>query len=323
MPFPNRRRHDLLAERRPSDVDGDVHAQRPTEPAAAGASDVGVDRVAAELATRQGGVVAREQLVALGVSRHAIDHRVRTGRFIAVFRGIYAVGHAALADRGRMHAALIAAGPSATLSHRTAGAVQQLIPSMPPFVEVTVAQNPRRSRRGLVIHATRRHPIPTTVIDGLPVTAPLRTLADLAPALPPRELERACAEALVHNLVTAAELEAARLVEPGRAAPTRSRLERKFLAVARAAGLPRPLVNSTIGPYEVDFAWPSQRVLVEVDGWETHGHRFAFESDRARDADLVAQGYVVLRFTWRQVFDKPVLVITRVAQALAIRDGSV
>jgi hypothetical protein len=149
----------------------------------------------------QGGVVGREQLVALGVSPHAIDHRVRTGRFIAVFRGVYAVGHAAVGGAGRMHAALIAAGPKALLSHRTAGTLQKLIPSMPPFVEVTVTSTPRRSRPGLVTHATR-HPIQAAVIDGLPVTAPLRTLVDLAPSLRPGELERACAQALVRSLVT-------------------------------------------------------------------------------------------------------------------------
>ena len=299
-----------------------MRGRRPTERPSARASDVAVDRAAAQLATHQHGVVGREQLLALGVSEHAIDHRVRTGRFISVFRGIYAVGHAALSDSGRMHAALIAAGPGATLSHRTAAAVHKLVPSLPPFVEVTVAASPRRSRRGLVIHATKR-PLSPIVIDDLPVTAPLRTLIDAAPGLPPRELERACAEALVRNLVTSGDLEAARLVEPGRAAPTRSRLERRFLAVVREARLPRPLVNHTIGPYEVDFAWPHQRVLVETDGWAAHGHRLAFETDRTRDADLAAQGYVVLRFTWRQILDTPVLAVTRVAQALAIRDGNV
>jgi hypothetical protein len=295
-----------------------MRGQRRPEVVAGRASDVGVDRVAAQLATRQGGVVGREQLVALGVSPHAIDHRVRAGRFIAVFRGVYAVGHAGLTDAGRMHAALLAAGPGATLSHRTAGALHRVIPSLPPFVEVTVTDTPRRSRSGLVIHATRR-PLQAAVIDGLPVTAPLRTLVDLAPSLRPGELERACAEALVRGLVTADELKAARIIDPDRAAPTRSRLERQMLALIGRAGLPRPLVNHTIGPYEIDFVWPEERVLVETDGWNTHGHRFAFESDRAQDADLVAQGWVVLRFTWRQLVDQPILVATRVAQALALR----
>jgi very-short-patch-repair endonuclease len=314
----SRQRHETFSRRPSSDIADDMRGQRPTEASSRRVRDVAVDRAAAELATRQGGVVGREQLLALAVSPHAIDHRVRTGRFIAVFRGVYAVGHAAIGDIGRMHAALIAAGPGATLSHRTAGAVQHLIPSLPPFVEVTVTTAPRRSRPGLVIHATRRPP-PIVAVDGLPVTTLLRTLVDLAPSLDPGELERACAEALVRGLVTADELQAARIIDPDRAAPTRSRLERRFLALVREAGLPRPLVNSTIGPYEMDFAWSDERVLVEVDGWTTHGHRFAFETDRARDVDLVAQGWVVLRFTWRQVFDQPFLVATRVAQALALR----
>jgi very-short-patch-repair endonuclease len=300
------------------DVAGDTRGQRRTEAASRRVTNVAVDRAAGELATRQGGVVGREQLVVLGVSPHAIDHRVRAGRFIAVFRGVYAVGHAAIGDRGRMHAAIIAAGPGATLSHRTSAAVQHLIPSLPPFVEVTVTTAPRRSRPGLVIHATRRPP-PIVAVDGLPVTDPLRTLIDLAPTLHPGELERACAEALVRGLVTASELTAARIIDTDRAAPTRSRLERQMLGLIRRAGLPRPLVNHTIGPYEIDFVWQKERVLVETDGWDTHGNRFAFESDRAQDADLVAQGYVVLRFTWRQVFDEPILVATRVAQALALR----
>jgi very-short-patch-repair endonuclease len=295
-----------------------MRGQGPTDRPSRRASDVAVDRAAAQLATRQHGVVGREQLVALGVSPHAIDHRVRTGRFIAVFRGTYAVGHAALSDAGRMRAALLTAGPGAALSHRSAAALHKLIPSMPPFVEVTVTSAPRRSRPGLVIHATR-HPIQAAVIGGLPVTAPLRTLVDLAPSLRPGELERACAEALVRSLVTNDELKAARIIDPDRAAPTRSRLERQMLALIRRAGLPRPLVNHTIGPYEIDFVWQKERVLVETDGWSTHGHRFAFESDRAQDADLVAQGWVVLRFTWRQILDTPILVVTRVAQALALR----
>jgi very-short-patch-repair endonuclease len=114
-------------------------------------------------------------------------------------------------------------------------------------------------------------------------------------------------------------LKAARLVTADATAPTRSTLERRFLSIMRQAGLPRPQVNHTIGPYEVDFAWLEERVLVEVDGWHAHGHRLAFERDRARDAELAAMGYVVLRFTWRQLRESPLLVAARVAQALAHR----
>jgi very-short-patch-repair endonuclease len=204
------------------------------------------------------------------------------------------------------------------LSHLTAAALFKLVLSMPRVVEVTVTGRPRRSRPDLLIHGTRRPPDVTT-IGSLPVTAPLRTLIDLAPSQSGHELERMCAEALVLGLVTERQLEDARLIEPARAAPTRTDLERRLLAAVKAAGLPRPRVNHHVAPYECDFVWPEHRVIVETDGWASHGNRFAFERDKARDADLVARGWAVLRFTWRQVMDRPMLVTARLAQTLALR----
>ena len=99
--------------------------------------------------------------------------------------------------------------------------------------------------------------------------------------------------------------------------PTRSELERKLLPTLQAAGLPRPLVNHRLGRYTIDFLWPDQKLVVETDGWAGHGHRVAFERDRARDADLQAQGFAVLRFTWRQVMHETLLVTVRIAQLLS------
>ena len=101
------------------------------------------------------------------------------------------------------------------------------------------------------------------------------------------------------------------------AEPTRSELERKLLPILPAAGLPRPLVNHRLGSYTIDFLWLDQRLAVETDGWAGHGHRGAFERDRARDAELQAQGFAVLRFTWRQVMHETLLVTVRVAQLLS------
>jgi very-short-patch-repair endonuclease len=105
----------------------------------------------------------------------------------------------------------------------------------------------------------------------------------------------------------------------GRAAPTRSALERAFLRLLAEAGLPAPRVNHRIARDLVDFTWRAERVVVETDGWAAHGHRRAFESDRARDARRQAEGYAVLRFTWRQVTEEPVRVAARVAQTLGMR----
>jgi very-short-patch-repair endonuclease len=294
--------------------------RRRREPVAAGAA-TGVDAAIARLATEQDGVVGRAQLIGLGLGSAAVDHRVRGGRLIVIHRGVYAVGHAALPDRGRLRAARMAAGANAVLSHRTAAAMWGLIPALPPIIEVTVTRKGPRTRPGLIVHETR-HPPEIRLRGSLPLTAPLRTLADLKFSAPLAELERLCAEALVAGLVTQPELDAARLLPAGPAAPTRSELERLFLRLVRDAGLPRPLVNRYIGRYMADFAWPAERVIVETDGYAAHGHRAAFERDHARDADLVARGWIVLRFTWRQLRFERVRVATRLAQTLARRDTS-
>ena len=90
-----------------------------------------------------------------------------------------------------------------------------------------------------------------------------------------------------------------------------------MLKLIRIAGLPEPLVNHPVGPYVIDFAWLDHRVLVETDGWATHGYRAAFERDRARDANLATLGYVVLRFTWRQLTGEPMRVAATLAAALS------
>jgi very-short-patch-repair endonuclease len=81
-------------------------------------------------------------------------------------------------------------------------------------------------------------------------------------------------------------------------------------------------VNQRVLGHEVDFHWPEQRLVVETDGWRVHGRRRAFEDDRARDARLHAAGWIVLRFTWRQVIRETLLVTVRIAQVLALRDAA-
>ena len=241
-----------------------------------------------------------------------VRHRLGTGRLHCIFRGVYAVGHTALTDVGRVRAALMVAGPTAAASHRTAAALHRLIPLMPHTLDVTVTRAGPRSRPGLTIHRTTRPPAMTRV-SGLPVTAPLRTLADLAPDLSADAFEALSAEALVRRLVTARDLDA---LAPD-AAPTRSELERRFRRLVRDAGLPPPEVNPQHGATLPDFRWPGERVIVETDGWAAHQSRAAFERDRARDADRTGDGWAVLRFTARQVDDRPAWVVARLAATLS------
>jgi very-short-patch-repair endonuclease len=251
--------------------------------------------------------VGAAQLLALGLTRAAIKHRVARGRLIRLHRGVYAVGHEALSDRGRMVAALIAAGPGATLSHHTAAHLWRLLPSLPPFIDVCFTDRTPRQRDGLAVHRVAR--LAVTTRDGLPVTTPRQTIDHLPRAV----RERARNEALVLRLIPRAA--------DDHAEPTRSALERALLPALKAADLPAPLTNHHVAGHEADFVWPGHRLVVETDGWGVHGHRRAFEDDRALDARRQAAGWATLRFTYRQVVQDTLLVTVRIAQLLARLDA--
>jgi very-short-patch-repair endonuclease len=276
-----------------------------------------VDARIAALATHQDGLVTREELLALPLTSSAIGGRVRSKRLHIVFRGVYAVGHKALSRRGLLRAALLTVGPRAVLSHRTAAYVWGLIRELPTTIDVLVLGTPPRSRPGICVHETRL-PFHAAVHDDLRVTSPLRTLRDLRGE---PEFARLCSEALVRGLVTQRELDEAGLGHPD-AAPTPSEFAHRFHALLRRAGLPRPLAEHQIGRYTADFAWTEQRVIVETDGFGAHGHRTAFEHDRARDAYLLARGWVVMRVTWRRLRREPTRVIAELAQVLASRSAA-
>lgn len=309
-------------QRRPSPLPTpfvDVHASLDVERRRRRRRDAPVDvdlRIAA-IAAQQDGLVTRDDLLALPLTGSAIGGRVAAGRLHIVFRGVYSVGHPPLTERARLRAALLAVGPRAALSHRTAAAHRALADRADDVIDVLVAGTPPRSRPGIRVHRTTRA-FEITYHDGLPVTSPLRTLEDLRrePDFP-----RICTEALVRKLVTQAELDEAGLNRPD-IAPTPGAFGRRFHALLRRAGLPRPVTELQIGRYAADFAWSDQKVIVETDGYGAHGHRAAFEHDRARDAYLLARGWVVMRVTWRRLDREPLRIVAELAQILAAREAA-
>jgi len=142
---------------------------------------------------------------------------------------------------------------------------------------------------------------------GIPVTTPARTIADLRRVASEKEVRRAIRQAAVLGLPLGRDL------EPDR---TRSDLEWDFMRLCRRHRLPAPEVNVRIGPRLVDFLWRDARLVVETDGYRFHRGRQAFEDDRARDLDLRARGYDVLRFSYRQVADEPERVAAVVGDTL-------
>jgi len=255
------------------------------------------ERLVAKLAARQHGVVSTVQLHSAGLGDYAISRRVEAGRFHRIHRGVYAVGHTRLSFEGRCMAAALACGEGAAISHRSAAALWGILSlSARGSIELTLpTDGGRKRRRGIVIHRSRT----LTARDvkrraGIPLTSPLRTLADVRRTQPEKLHQRAIRRALDLRLVSEVDLG----TDPDL---TRSELERQFLTLCRRRRVPKPEVNVRVDRFEVDFLWREEMVVVETDGFRHHGHRAAFESDRTRDAELQSLGYQVLRFTYRQV----------------------
>jgi len=284
----------------------------------------GLDAAIAALAQRQHGVVSRGQLAGLGLGRRAIGHRLECGRLHVLHRGVFAVGHRALSREASWIAAVLAVGPGGALSHRSAAALWGMRETARGRVDVTV---PRmlRSRSAIQVHLARLAADELTVARGIPVTIPARTLLDLAAVVGPRALERAIDEAEVLRLTSALSLAdlvgrhpgrrgvpaIRRILDAGRvgATITRSELEDRLLALLDGAGLPRPDVNARVeiagGWVEADCVWRAGGLVVELDGYASHGTRSAFERDRARDRALQVAGWRVVRVTWRQLHERP------------------
>ncbi len=237
------------------------------------------DRVISARAARQHGVVERGQLLADGLTADQVAGRLRRGALQGVYRGVYAVGQPRVSALASYMASVLACGPGAALSHRSAGAVWEIRPSGRERVEVSVPPGRHPARDGVEVHRTALEAHDTTSLQGIPVTTPARTLIDLADVLTHRALERALDEAEYLRLDCTGlrphpgRRGAGRLAlvlghhDPG-ATRTRSPLEGQFLEPCRDHAVPRPAVN----------------VLL-------HGH--------------TELGYDVIRFTWRQLTQDP------------------
>jgi predicted transcriptional regulator of viral defense system len=285
-----------------------------------------LDVLIRELAERQHGVVSLPQLQFLGLSASAVRQRVATGRLIRIHRGVYAVGHGRLTQRGRWMAAVLAYGSQAHLSHRSSAALHGLRPDNRPKIDVTVAGPSARSRPGIDVHRSiTLEPVDLTTIDGIPCTSLARTLLDLAEVVSERAVEKAIDEAEVLRTFDLRAVEDVLSRAAGRRGaavlrrvladydgPTMTdrELEERFFGLCRRASVPQPEVNGWVSlddgvAYKVDFLWRAERLGVETDGWGSHGTRQAFENDRRRDRLLTLAGWTVVRFTWRDVERAP------------------
>jgi very-short-patch-repair endonuclease len=267
-----------------------------------------------ELARRQHGVVSRRQLLAAGLSRDAVRHRVERGRLYRVRHGVYAVGRRQLTRHGYWMAAVLSCGPGAVLSHQSAAALWGLEDSE-SLVTISLPSPKQYRGKGLRAHSVELAPGDIRRRLGIPLTAPARTLIDLATVTSAKRLEAAVNAADRLDLIDPERLRDELAVRPGlRGVPalrtlldrrtfalTDSELERRFLRLARRAGLPRPQTGTILNGFKVDFHWPDLGLVVETDGLRYHRTPAQQARDHVRDQVHAVGGLRTLRFTHAQV----------------------
>ncbi len=292
-------------------------------------------RLAWALARDQHGVIARFQLLALGYTRRAIQHRIAIGRLHLVFRGVYAVGRPEVSRRGRWMAAVLACRLDVVLSHESAADLWEIGSDCGGVIHVTGPRARDHRQPGLSAHRSRtlaEHDL--TRHHAIPVTTPLRTLIDLGTRLTSYALEAAINEADKRDLIDPVALRSAiedrqgqrgvralrEILDRGAFVLTDSELERRFLRIAGRAGMPMPLTQQRVNGFRVDFYWPDLGLVVETDGLRYHRTPSEQMRDRLRDQAHIAAGLTQLRFTHWQVRHDAGHVVRTLRAAVSTRE---
>jgi len=265
--------------------------------------DLPIEKAIAELAAGQRGHVARWQLLDLGLGPEAIKYRIRIGRLIPVYPGVYAVGHRRPHPIDRSMAAVLACGPGAVLSHGSAASLWGFFKRWDEPFEVTAARNRRPT--DIRVHRCRLTPADKRRQLGIPVTSPARTVLDCAPRV--RNLRRFVNDALLSPWLTEDQLAEAITRHPRAAAVravfddapgvTQSYLEDKFLAFCKRFDIKMPALQVPMDGRILDAFFPEEGVIIELDSWTFHKDRATFERDRDKDALAAANGLVTVRIT--------------------------
>lgn len=302
------------------------------------------DQRIAELAERQHCVFSYRQALAAGLTRDAVRYRLRSRRWKSVHRTVYRVNGAPLTFLGSTMGAVLAGGRAACASHETAAALWALDGCEQPATQhLSLGGGRDADIAGIKVHRPRNLPrADVTRLGVIPVTSPSRTLLDLAQHLPLDVLEIALDSAIRRELVDPSRLfgRVRRAAGPGRrglpaliellaerceGSATESALETRFSRLLREAGLPIPVRQHEIRRRDgvlvarVDFAYPADLVAIELDGYAYHHGRRRFDQDRTRQNRIADAGWLVLRFTDRDVRSRPSEVIRILAGALARR----
>ncbi len=288
-------------------------------------------------ARRHHGLITREAASRLGVSQSAWYRALDSGHLERLYPTVARLWGTEPTLHQRALAAVWATGPGTMASHRTAAALWGVTRPADEPIEVMMPNRNRYSRlAGIVVHRPRdlldMRPI---MRDRVPTTNPMRMLIDLG-AVDPLAVESALIDVLATRATSPIAMRSAFLrharrgrngIGPMRAAleswmneelPPDSLLESKMARLVASYGLPEVEFHATVAGYEVDFLVVGTRIILECDGWGSHGlDRDQFEFDRVRGDDLLAAGYVTSHFTWRQLTNGPGRVAARIQSVVA------
>ncbi len=293
------------------------------------------DMLVASKAANQQGQITIAQLRACGLGRNAVAARVRKGWLHRIYLGVYAVGHPGVTREGRFMAAVLACGDRSYLSWFAAGMLCEYLPWEERLPDVTVVGTKAPTVRGIRVHRARSlHWRDVKHHDGIPVTAPERTLLDLATVLSPEALRTAARRAQAAQQVSVRQLlecidrsnghpgtGALRAVIADGPAPTRSQLEDVLLDLLDGAGIERPEINAPLrldgNAIIPDYLWRDRKLAIEADGERWHEHKLVRQRDADKQAILEAHGWRVLRIDYQQAVRRPQQTLGRVRAALA------
>jgi very-short-patch-repair endonuclease len=274
----------------------------------------------------------------LEIGKGAASKRVAAGRLYRVHEGVFAVRYPLLSPNGKRLAAVLACGPNAVLSHRSAAALWRLCGDRRVSVDVTAPNRRGRIPEGIDAHRAGSLSLADrTSLHGIPCTNVARTLLDLAGVVSVWELRKAISEAEVLRILDHSAVRCLLRRSRGRrgvarlrmlmddihpdTARTRSEMERLFLRMCRRGGLPQPEVNVKleIGNSQLtpDFLWREAGLIVEADSRRYHDTGSAFQSDRRREQRLQLAGWRVSRCTWEQVDREPRILAETIRGLLA------
>lgn len=306
-------------------------------------SQESVDREIARLATARHGVFSRAEALRAGATKRIILRRLATGRWQEVQTGVYRLTGAPTSWRQELLAACLAAGADAVASHRAAGGLWRFAGVEPGAIEISVPRGRRVRRPKILVHeVVDLPPIDVTFVDAIPATTPARTLIDLAAVAGRDAVEEALDDALRRGLTRIPRLRwrAAQIGRRGRPGVTVIRalldaridavgipdsvLETRLFRLLKQARLPLPECQHEVRESGrliavLDFAYPSVRIAIEVDGFRWHAGRSRWERDLARRNELTSRGWRVIHVTSTDIERRPDELVRTIAAALSVR----